>query len=216
MPDDVARMRRDYTRGGLSEDDLAPEPVEQFGRWLDDAFSAGLDEPYAMTLATAMPDGTPSARVVLLRGYDERGFVFYSNYEGRKGLELEENPKAALVFYWGDLERQVRVEGEVERVSDDESDAYFASRPRGSRIGAWASEQSRDLKRRETLEARVAEVEERFPDEVPRPPFWGGYRVVPLWVEFWQGRESRLHDRLVYRRSSSGKGTGWSISRLQP
>ncbi|WP_240432454.1 pyridoxamine 5'-phosphate oxidase [Rubrobacter indicoceani] len=214
MSDEVVRMRRDYTRGGLSEGDLAPGPVEQFGRWLDDAFSAGLDEPYAMTLATATPDGTPSARVVLLRGYDRRGFVFYTNYQGRKGLELEENPKAALVFYWGELERQVRVEGGVERVSGDESDAYFASRPRGSRIGAWASEQSRDLKRREALEAKVAEVEERFPDEVSRPPFWGGYRLVPRRVEFWQGRESRLHDRLVYE-ADRGK-SGWGISRLQP
>lgn len=209
----MAKLRRDYTRAGLSEEDLAGSPVEQFRIWLDDAFAAELNEPYAMTLATATGDGTPSARVVLLRGYDERGFVFYTNYDGRKGEELGANPKAALVFYWAELERQVRVEGDVVRVSEMESDEYFSSRPRGSRIGAWASEQSRGLESRAALEEKVREIEERYPDEVPRPPFWGGYRVVPILVEFWQGRESRLHDRLVYER---GGGEGWIVHRLQP
>lgn len=213
MNKDVAKLRRDYTRAGLSEEDLAGSPVEQFRIWLDDAFAAELNEPYAMTLATATGDGTPSARVVLLRGYDERGFVFYTNYDGRKGEELGANPKAALVFYWAELERQVRVEGDVVRVSEMESDEYFSSRPRGSRIGAWASEQSRGLESRAALEEKVREIEERYPDEVPRPPFWGGYRVVPILVEFWQGRESRLHDRLVYER---GGGEGWIVHRLQP
>lgn len=213
MNKDVARLRQDYTRAGLSEEDLAGSPVEQFRIWLDDAFAAKLNEPYAMTLATATEDGIPSARVVLLRGYDERGFVFYTNYDGRKGEELGANPKAALVFYWDDLERQVRVEGDVVRVSESESDEYFSSRPRGSRIGAWASEQSRGLESRAALEEKVREIEERYPEEVPRPSFWGGYRVVPRRVEFWQGRESRLHDRLVYER---GGGEGWIVHRLQP
>lgn len=167
-----------------------------------------------MTLATATPEGMPSARIVLLRGFDERGFSFYTNYEGRKGGELSSNPRAALVFYWGALERQVRVEGSVSKLSEEESDEYFGSRPRGSRIGAWASEQSRVLEKRELLERRVAELEREYPgEEIPRPPFWGGFRVSHERVEFWQGRESRLHDRLLYERRSDG---GWGIVRLQP
>ena len=166
-----------------------------------------------MTLATATPDGRPSARVVLLKGFDERGFVFYTNYEGRKGEELEENPYCALVFYWAELERQVRVEGRVSRVPKRESDEYFGSRPRGSRLGAWASEQSRPVGGREVLEERLRVLEAEYEArEVPRPPFWGGYRVEPEVIEFWQGRENRLHDRLVYRRS----GGGWGRERLQP
>ena len=207
-------MRREYTRAGLSEDGLAPDPVEQFGRWFEEVLVADLYEPNAMTLATATRDGRPSARTVLLKGFDERGFVFYTSYAGRKARELAENPRAALLFYWGELERQVRVEGIVERLPDEESDAYFASRPRGNRLGAWASEQSRPIESREALDLRVRELEERYAgrEEIPRPPFWGGYRVVHEAVEFWQGRESRLHDRLLYMRD----GGGWKVVRLQP
>ena len=213
MPRDVADLRKEYTRAGLAESDVAADPIEQFRRWFDAALDAGLHEPNAMTVATATRDGSPSARVVLLKGFDSRGFVFYTNYEGRKGRELEENPRAALLFYWGELERQVRVEGTVSRVSEEESDAYYASRPRGSRLGAWASEQSRVVEGRKVLEERTADLEAEYEGrEMPRPAFWGGYRVWPEVVEFWQGRENRLHDRIVYRREDEG----WKIERLQP
>ena len=213
MPRNLADLRKEYTRAGLTESDVAPDPVEQFRRWFDEALRAGLHEPNAMTVATATSDGRPSARVVLLKGFDGRGFVFYTNYEGRKGRELEENPRAALLFYWGELERQVRIEGAVFRVSKDESDAYYASRPRGSRLGAWASEQSRVVEGREVLESRVGDLEAEYAGrEVPRPVFWGGYRVEPEVAEFWQGRENRLHDRIVYRRGDGG----WEAERLQP
>jgi len=209
----VADLRKEYTRAGLTESDVAPDPVEQFRRWFDEALEADLHEPNAFVLATATRDGLPSARVVLLKGLDERGFVFYTNYEGRKGRELEDNPRAALLFYWGELERQVRIEGTVSRVSEEESDAYYASRPRGSRLGAWASEQSRVVEGREVLESRIGDLEAEYEGrEVPRPPFWGGYRVEPEAIEFWQGRENRLHDRIVYRRESGS----WKTERLQP
>ena len=212
--DHVARLRTEYTRAGLAEVDAAPDPLAQFRAWFEEALAADLHEPNAMVLATATPDGKPSARVVLLKGFDERGFVFYTNYEGRKGREIGRNPHAALVFYWGELERQVRIEGRVGRVSERESDAYYASRPRGSRLGAWASEQSRPAENREVLESRLAALEREYEDQnIPRPPFWGGYRVEPEAVEFWQGRENRLHDRIVYRRMGDG---GWEIGRLQP
>ncbi|WP_047866220.1 pyridoxamine 5'-phosphate oxidase [Rubrobacter aplysinae] len=214
MEDSVARLRREYTRTGLSENEAQPDPVEQFRRWFEAALEAGLHEPNAMTLATADSSGAPSARIVLLKGYDEHGFVFYTSYTGRKAAELEENPRAALVFYWGKLERQVRVEGEVSRLLAEESDAYFASRPWGSRIGAHVSEQSRPIDSRAALERRQRELEERYAGrEVPRPAGWGGYRLAPQRVEFWQGRESRLHDRLLYTPDDSG---GWEITRLQP
>jgi pyridoxamine 5'-phosphate oxidase len=206
-------MRREYARGALAEAEVDADPVVQFGRWFQQAEEAGLLEPTAMTLATATPDGRPSARMVLLRGFDQRGFVFYSNYDSRKGAELAANPLAALVFWWGELERQVRVEGRVERTSRPESEAYFRSRPPGSQLSAAASPQSQVIEGRAALERRVAQLLARHPDgQVPLPPFWGGYRVVPEVVEFWQGRPNRLHDRLRYRRA----GDGWRIERLAP
>ena len=213
MARNVADLRKEFTRAGLTESDMDPDPVEQFRRWFDEALAAGLHEPNAMIVATASPDGLPSARVVLLKGFDDRGFVFYTNYEGRKGRELEENPRAALLFYWGELERQVRIEGTASRVSEEESDAYYAGRPRGSRLGALASEQSRVVGSREVLEGRIKNLEAEYEGrDVPRPAFWGGYRVEPEAMEFWQGRENRLHDRLVYRRGE----VGWKMERLQP
>lgn len=210
----MADLRREYTRSGLSESDAAADPIDQFRRWFDEALAADLHEPNAMTLATATPDGKPSARIVLLKGFDGRGFVFYTNYEGRKARELEQNSNCSLTFYWGELERQIRVEGRAVRVPEAESDAYFDSRPRGSRLGAWASEQSRPVESREKLEDRLKGLEEEYEKvEIPRPPFWGGYRVEPEKMEFWQGRENRLHDRLLY--SSSGAGE-WETQRLQP
>ena len=212
--DHVARLRQEYTRAGLKESDADPDPIVQFRRWFDEALAADLHEPNAVTVATATPEGRPSARIVLLKGFDERGFVFYTNYEGRKSGELETNPYAALVFYWGELERQVRIEGRVYRVSEEESDAYFAGRPRGSQLGAWVSEQSRPVEGRSALEGRLRALEAEYEGrEVPRPPFWGGYRVKPDAIEFWQGRENRLHDRLRYRRSDD---EGWRRERLQP
>jgi len=215
---DLKRLRKEYTRAGLTEADANPDPTEQFRRWFGEALAANLYEPNAMTLATSTPDGRPSARVVLLKGFDKRGFVFYTNYEGRKARELEDNPYCALVFYWGELERQVRVEGRAGRVSEGESDAYYGSRPRGSRLGAWASAQSCPIGGRGALEERLRGLEAEYEGrEVPRPPFWGGYRVVPREIEFWQGRENRLHDRLLYRcQDGGGDPGGWRIERLQP
>ncbi|MBX6315041.1 MAG: pyridoxamine 5'-phosphate oxidase [Isosphaeraceae bacterium] len=207
-------MRRDFERHALVESDLDPDPIRQFRAWFDAAVTAGLLDPNAMTLATATPDGQPSARIVLLKGCDERGFAFFTNYESRKGRELEANPRAALVFFWAELERQVRIEGRVERVSDEESDAYFLSRPLGAQLGAWISSQSETVPGREVLERRYEELLERVAEgAIGRPPHWGGYRVVPDAIEFWQGRPNRLHDRLRYRRGPEG---AWIIERLAP
>jgi pyridoxamine 5'-phosphate oxidase len=210
---DASSLRKEYTRAGLDKADVDPDPIVQFHEWFGKVTDADLHEPNAMILATASPGGKPSARTVLLKGYDERGFVFYTNYEGRKANEIEANPMCALLFYWGELERQVRIEGHASRLSGEESDSYFAGRPRGSRLGAWASEQSRPVEDRSVLEERVRALEAEYEGrEIPRPPFWGGYRVEPEEIEFWQGRENRLHDRLVYRREHGA----WRIERLQP
>jgi pyridoxamine 5'-phosphate oxidase len=208
----VSDVRREYGAAGLSEEDLAEDPVEQLRVWLDQAREVYPEEFTAMTLATADRQGRPSARVVLLKGLDERGLVFYTNYDSRKGRELAENPRAALVFYWPAFDRQIRIEGTVERTSREESEGYFLSRPLGSRLGAWASPQSRPIAGRGELERRLREVGERFGEEVPLPESWGGYRVRPETVEFWQGRPSRLHDRLRYSRQAGG----WRIERLAP
>jgi len=210
----ISDIRQSYQRDRLHEGTLDPNPFRQFERWLDEALQMNFREPNAMSLATSMPDGTPSVRVVLLRQWDERGFVFYTNYESQKGRELEANPKASIVFWWDELERQVRISGTVERVDDSEADAYFQTRPRGHQIAAWVSHQSLPIESREALESKLQEWELRFTDQpVPRPPHWGGYRVVPHTMEFWQGRENRLHDRLRYTRQPNGE---WKIERLQP
>jgi pyridoxamine 5'-phosphate oxidase len=198
---------------GLTELEAGADPLALFREWFQAASRAGVFMPESMTLATATKDGAPSARMVLLKGSDARGFVFFTNYGSRKALELDANPRAALVLHWPVLERQVRIEGSVARITHEESAAYFRTRPRGSRIGAWASEQSRPLESRAALEARVREIEQKFPgDDVPLPDFWGGYRLTPASIEFWQGKANRLHDRLLYTREASG----WKVTRLYP
>jgi pyridoxamine 5'-phosphate oxidase len=208
----IAALRKEYMQHGLSEADVDPDPFIQFRRWFDAAYMAALPEPNAMTLATASADGKPSARIVLLKGFDERGFAFFTNYQSRKGRELATNPHAALVFFWPQLERQIRIEGRVATVTEQESDAYFSSRPLGSRLGAWASPQSQVIAGREVLDQRLQEVIKQFEGNVSRPPHWGGYRLEPHAMEFWQGRPSRLHDRLRYRKHDGE----WVIERLAP
>jgi pyridoxamine 5'-phosphate oxidase len=204
----------EHTRRPLLEKDVSPDPFEQFQKWLDEALAANLTQPLGMALATATADGKPSNRMVLLRGFDNRGFVFFTNYTSRKADELAANPRAALVLYWAELDRQVRIEGRVQRISEEESDRYFSTRPHGSRLGAMASPQSQIIPNRAFLERRMEELLDKHPeDDVPRPGYWGGYRVAPLSIEFWQGQANRLHDRLRYRYFDTGS---WIIERLAP
>lgn len=210
----IADIRRDYSLKTLLEHEIADSPYAQFADWWQQAIESEIDEVNAMTLATASLEGVPAARIVLLKEYDENGFVFYTNYDSAKGQELAENPRASLLFFWKELERQVRITGMVEKVSGAESDAYFLSRPTGSQIGAWASPQSHVIESRSWLEQQVKVLEEKFSNKtVARPPQWGGYRVKPVIIEFWQGRSSRLHDRLQYTLQEDGT---WKIERLAP
>ncbi len=210
----IADLRIDYSSQTLLEDSVAANPIAQFQTWWDQVIASEISEPNAMTLATASADGLPSARIVLLKGFDEEGFVFYTNYKSFKATQVKENPKACLVFFWKELERQVRISGIVTRVTEEESDVYFHSRPVGSRIGAWASPQSQPIENREWLEQEFENKKEEFREvEIPRPPHWGGYRVKPVIVEFWQGRFSRLHDRIQYTLDPNG---AWKIERLAP
>ena len=210
---DLAGLRREYSKNELTEASVAADPVEQFSVWMDQVLKAGIIEPTAMVLSTVGQDARPSSRVVLLKGFDEQGFVFFTNYKSRKGHELAENPNAAIHFFWPELERQINISGRVSRVSAEESDEYFSSRPFDSRIGAWASKQSEPLSSRVELMKRVAALVLKYPTgNVPRPPHWGGFRLVPDRFEFWQGRPSRLHDRICYEL----EGDAWMISRLSP
>lgn len=209
----IADLRKDYKLASLDEKEVSADPIAQFERWLNEAIAADLPEPTAMTLATIGSTGRPAARIVLLKAADARGFAFFTNYDSHKGQELAANPRAALVFHWVELERQVRIEGRVEKVAGEESADYFSNRPLLSRIGAWASPQSQVIASREWLEHQFAATRERFGDDVPLPPFWGGFRVIPEAMEFWQGRQSRLHDRLCYRHDPN---QAWRLERLAP
>lgn len=214
MSKPIADIRIDYKRHSLSENDVQANPIRQFDLWWNEAISSQIDEVNAMTLATASSDGLPAARIVLLKGYDDAGFVFFTNYQSFKGQQLEENPRACLVFFWKELERQVRITGLIEKVSAAESDLYFSSRPESSRIGAWASPQSQVIEDRSILENNEAELTKAFAGKpIPRPLHWGGYRVKPVSIEFWQGRPSRLHDRIQYSLNENGQ---WMIERLAP
>lgn len=214
---DLAALRREYVAGGLDETDLAPDPIVMFRRWLHDATVAGIHEPNAMVVATVSAEGRPSSRMVLLKGLDDRGFVFYTNHDSRKGQDLAGNPACALLFPWHALERQVRVEGDAEPLGEDENAAYFRTRPRAAQLGAWASPQSQVVASRGELDRRYAEVSARVGDGVvPLPPRWGGFRVRPASVEFWQGRRNRMHDRLRYRRVAEGTRARWVTERLAP
>lgn len=214
MNNEIADIRKDYQKQSLLETDVAADPFEQFNKWWDEAIKSELDEVNAMTLATASATGMPSARIVLLKSVSADGFVFFTNYNSHKGKEIEENPFACLVFFWKELERQVRISGTIEKTSEAESDEYFHSRPVGSRIGAWASPQSSIIPSRETIEKNMLKYETEFAgEEINRPPHWGGYIVKPTVIEFWQGRPSRLHDRIQYSKQEKG---GWKIERLAP
>lgn len=209
----IASIRKDYQLKSLTETEVQRDAIEQFSTWWNEALRAEIDEVNAMALSTTRPDGRPSARIVLLKGFDNEGFVFFTNYESEKGIHLAQTPYASLVFFWKELERQVRIEGPCAKVSEKESDDYFNSRPLGSRIGAWVSPQSRKIESRDVLERRTEEIQQQFKlCEVPRPVHWGGYRVVPETLEFWQGRSNRLHDRILYTK----KGNEWEITRLAP
>ncbi len=212
---DLAGLRREYETQGLRRAELHPDPIEQFETWFSTAVNSGLPDANAIALATATPDGKPSARIVLLKGVDQRGFVFFTNYESSKGHELAENPQAAFTVYWMQLERQIRVTGRVEKTSRKESEIYFQDRPRGSQLGAWVSRQSEVIDARRILDARLAEMTQRFAghEKIKLPPHWGGYRIIPATIEFWQGRTNRLHDRFRYTRENDGS---WIIDRLAP
>lgn len=212
MDGKIVNLRKSYLSGVLEEGSVGADPIEMFGTWMNAAVAAGIEEANGMALATASVDGVPSVRIVLLRGFDERGFTFFTNYESAKAQDLQVNPKAAATFWWRPMDRQVRICGRVEKVSPADSEAYFRSRPRGHQLSAWASPQSRVVKGREELEALASEVETLFPGDVPRPDFWGGYRLVPDRMEFWQGRENRLHDRFLFER----KQGAWAVTRLAP
>lgn len=210
----IASIRRDYQLKSLSEQDVLADPIQQFTIWWQEALTAEIDEVNAMTLSSTKADGRPSARIVLLKGYDEKGFVFFTNYDSNKGHELMTNPFASLLFFWKELERQVRVDGKCEKISSEESDAYFYSRPLGSRLGAWASPQSQVIPNRDVLEKQAEQLTLKYNDGiVPRPPHWGGFRVVPDSIELWQGRSNRLHDRILYTKN---KSSNWGIARLAP
>jgi len=211
-PASIADLRREYARETLDERDVARDPVEQFARWFDEALQAQLQDPNAMVLATAGASGRPVARTVLLKAYDRRGFVFFTNYDSRKGVEMRENPQASLLFVWLELERQIRIEGTVEKTSTEDSDEYYRSRPVESRLGAWASPQSRPTPDRRALEDQFEEARRLHGGDPQRPPYWGGYRLMPDCFEFWQGRASRLHDRVQYRLQDDN----WLIQRLAP
>lgn len=208
----IADIRKDYSQSSLTENDAAQNPIQQFAKWWDEAQTSEIDEINAMTLATADANGKPSARIVLLKGFDENGFVFFTNYESHKGKELLINPHACLVFFWKELERQIRIEGIVEKTSAQESDEYFFSRPAGSRIGAWASPQSTVINNRTILDENVQKFTNDFGENIPRPSHWGGYRVMPSLIEFWQGRSNRLHDRIQYKKENCE----WVMERLAP
>ena len=209
----IADIRTDYQRDQLTEADVAADPFAQFARWFDQALTAGVPEVNAMTLSTVSAEGKPSGRIVLIKDYDQRGFSWFTNYDSAKGQDLASNPFASLLFFWIPLERQVRIEGRVEKLSDAENDTYFFSRPVGSQQGAYASHQSQPIANREALEQQLVDVVAKFGDQPPRPAHWGGYRLIPERIEFWQGRPSRLHDRIVYEKQADGS---WSIQRLQP
>ena len=213
MDKKIADIRREYSLQSLDENNIAENAVDQFTRWWNEAVNSEIPEVNAMTLATATKAGKPSARIVLLKGYDERGFIFFTNYDSGKGKELTQNPQAALVFFWKEIERQIRIEGEVEKIAAAESDEYFLSRPAGSRISAWASPQSQVITNRQILETGVERYATEFKNSIPRPPHWGGYRVMPWRFEFWQGRTNRLHDRLQYTKIADGS---WKVDRLAP
>lgn len=214
MNPSIADLRKDYSSQSLLETDVAKNPIDQFSKWWTEAINSQIPEPNAMTLATASVDGMPSARIVLLKGFDQNGFVFFTNYKSYKGVQLEENPKACLVFFWKELERQVRITGLVKKIEEKESDAYFISRPKGSQVGAWTSPQSQVIENREWLDNKYLELAESFKEkELQRPSHWGGYSVIPVIIEFWQGRPSRLHDRIQYTMQEDGS---WKVERLAP
>ncbi|GAP67842.1 pyridoxamine 5'-phosphate oxidase [Bacteroidales bacterium 6E] len=209
----IRDIRQEYTLGGMDDSYLGANPIDLFDRWFREAVNAGINEPSAMALSTLGTDGYPQSRIVLLKGYGEEGFSFFTNYESQKGNALAQYPKASLLFFWPELQRQIRITGKVEKTSVEESEEYFRSRPRGSRLGAWTSEQSQEIPSRKTLEERYEVFDRKFPEEdIPKPPHWGGYRLTPLTFEFWQGRENRLHDRISFRKEN-GK---WKTARLAP